>query len=137
MKIAVAIMKPEKMSPLAQVFGRSNYFLINKTSDNSEIILQNPFANELGGAGIQSARFLIENEVDIVIVKKIGMNPYRFLTSANIKVYQSSDTTGVNAIQLFTEGKLNLIGNTNSDVSSVRKRKRYGEKIIKNKKGNS
>lgn len=140
MKVAVAITKPEKTSPLSDVFGRSNYFLIYNTSDNSEDVLTNPFAQELGGAGIHSARFLIENEVDVVIVKKIGINPFRFLASANIKVYQCNEATAVKAMQLFTEDKLILIENTNGDIAFGRKRKRYGgnflgKKYINNKKG--
>jgi len=140
MRIAITIVKAEKTSPLADVFGRSNYFLINNTSDNSENILPNPFAKELGGAGIQSARFLIENKVDVVIVKKIGMNSFRFLTSANIKVYKCKEGTSVEAIQLFSEGKLISIENINKDIAFGRKRKRYGgnfldKKYIKNIKG--
>lgn len=126
MKIAVAIAKPEKTSPLSEVFGQSNYFLLYNTSDSSEDILPNPFVKELGGAGIQSARFLIENDVEVVIVKKIGMNPFRFLTSAKIKVYQCKEETSFEAIRLFTEGKLLLIENINKDIAFGRKRKRYG-----------
>lgn len=128
-KVAVAIAKPEKVSPLSEVFGRSNYFLLYDTSDNSEEILPNPFVKELGGAGIQSARFLIENRVDVVIVKKIGMNPFRFLASANIKVYQCKEATADEAIQFFSEGKLLQIENMMDDSSFSRKRNRCGKRF--------
>jgi predicted Fe-Mo cluster-binding NifX family protein len=129
MKIAVAIVKPEKTSSLSDVFGRSNFFFLFNNSDNSEMILPNPFAKELGGAGIQSARFLIENEVDVVIVKKIGMNPFRFLTSANIKVYQCKEATADEAIRFFSEGKLLQIENVMEDSSFSRKRNRCGKRF--------
>ena len=141
MKIAVAIVKPEKSSLLSDLFGRSNYFLIFNTFKNSEEILSNPFAKELGGAGIQSARFLIENDVDVVIVKKIGINPFRFLASANIKVYQCNEATASETIRFFTEGKLLPIENVTEAFSFGRKRNRFGNKSLRkkynnNKKGN-
>lgn len=140
-KIAVAIEKPENTSLLSEVFGRSHFFMIYNTFDNSEDILLNPFVKELGGAGIQTARFLIENDVDIVIVKKIGINPFRFLASVNIKVYQCSEATASETIRLFTEGKLLPIENITEAFSFGRKRNRYGNKSFgkqynNNKKGN-
>lgn len=122
-KIAVAIDKPERLSPLSEVFGRSNFFLIYDLSEDSEDFLTNPFVKELGGAGIQSARYLIENNVDVLIVKKIGINPFRFLTSADIEVYQCHETTATEAIRLFTEGKLNLIENMSGDFVPGRRQK--------------
>jgi predicted Fe-Mo cluster-binding NifX family protein len=140
MRIAVTIVKPEKTSLLSEIFGRSDFFLIYNTSDNWEEFLPNPFAKELGGAGIQSARFLIENKIDSVIVKQIGKSPFRFLASANTKVYQCKEGTAAEAIRLFNEGKLILIENINGDIAFGRKRKRYGRKFfgkkyINNKKG--
>ncbi len=139
-KIAVAIDKPERLSPLSEVFGRSNFFLIYDLLEDSEDVLTNPFAKELGGAGIQSARYLIENNVDVLIVKKIGTNPFRFLTSADIEVYQCQGTNATEAIRLFTEGKLSLIENMRGDIVSGRMRKRQGRyftdiKFINSKKG--
>jgi predicted Fe-Mo cluster-binding NifX family protein len=128
-KIAVTIEKPEKTSPISLVFGRCSYFLIYDQEKNEEEILPNPFASELGGAGIQSARFLIEHNVDVVIIKQIGVNPFRFLTSANIKVYKCKVESATEAIKLFTEGKLILLKNIKEDFTFGRKRKRYGRKI--------
>jgi predicted Fe-Mo cluster-binding NifX family protein len=115
--IAVAIVKPDNTSFLSEVFGRSKYFLISSLKDNFSEIYRNPFASELGDAGIQSARFLIEKNIDVLIVKKIGMNPFRFLTSANIKVYLGKKGSSIEAIQLFTEGKLIFIENIKRDFS--------------------
>jgi predicted Fe-Mo cluster-binding NifX family protein len=116
-KIAVAIAKQDKTSLLSEVFGRSNFFLISNSKDNSLEIYRNPYASELGDAGIQSSRFLIEKEIDVLIVKKIGLNPFRVLTSANIKVYLGKEGSSIEAIQMFTEGKLILIENIKRDFS--------------------
>lgn len=57
MKIAVAILKPEKTSLLSDILGRNNYFLINNSSGNGEELLPNPFVKKLGGEGIHSQVF--------------------------------------------------------------------------------
>jgi predicted Fe-Mo cluster-binding NifX family protein len=124
-KIAITIEEPVKTSPISLVFGRCRYFLIYDQEKSEEEILPNPFASELGRAGIQSARFLIEHDVDAVIIKQIGMNPFRFLASANIKVFQCNIGTASEAIRLFTEGKLILLNNMKEGICFGRKRKRY------------
>lgn len=129
MIIAVAISKPERNSNLSDVFGKSFFFLIHNSADKSDLILSNPFASELGGAGIQSAKLLIENGVDVLIVRQIGRNPFRFISSAKIKVFQSEETTASDAIRDFAEGKLNMIEETNKDNSIGRKRKRSGKNL--------
>jgi len=133
MKIAVAIEKPEKTSLLSEVFGRSNFFLIKNSNDYSEEIITNPFVKELGGAVIQSARILIENNVDVVITKHIGINPYRFLASADIKVYLCKEGTARDAIRFFNEGKLTTAEISGEDFIPGRKRKRLGRKFGANK----
>jgi len=126
MKVAIAIVKPEKSSPLSDVFGRSNFFLIVNASDNSEMILPNPFAKELGRAGIQTAKLLIENNVDAVIIKQIGKNPFRFLTSANIKVYSCKKENAAGAIRLLSESKLIPLEKIKEEYPGRRNRKRHG-----------
>ncbi len=127
-KIAVTMEKPEKPFPISNVFGRSNFFLIFNSVDNSNTVLKNPYANELGGAGIQTSRLLIENKIDVVITKQIGMNPLRFLISANIKVYRSNEENALAALQLFLEGKLTSIENRNEYFPVGRMRKRFGQR---------
>ncbi|MGK9476377.1 NifB/NifX family molybdenum-iron cluster-binding protein [Melioribacter sp. OK-6-Me] len=140
MKIAVALEKPEKTSQLSEVFGRSNFFLIFNTEGESEKIINNPYAKELGGAGIQAARTLIENNINIVITRNIGTNPFRFLASAGIKVYLCQEGTAADAIQLYNEGKLTAAVSIDYCYTRGKKRKRYGKnchgnKLFKNKRG--
>ncbi len=129
MIIVVTIEKPETTSPLSEVFGRSKYFLFNDTSEASIKIIPNPYVKELGGAGIQAARFLIENNAGVVVTKNIGVNPLRFLTSAEINVFTCQEGSALEVIQLFKEGKLNQLETRNDDFSPGRKRKRFGRKF--------
>lgn len=127
MIIVVTIEKPETTSPLSEVFGRSKYFLFNDTSEASIKIIPNPYVKELGGAGIQAARFLIENDAGVVVTKNIGVNPLRFLTSAEIKVYVCKEGSAIEVLQLLKDGKLNSVETINDDFSTERKRKRFGK----------
>lgn len=130
-KIAVAIEKPERSSSISEIFGRSKYFLIHNTEDETEYIISNPFTNELGGAGIQSVRFLIEKNIDAVIVNNIGINPFRFFASANIKVYHHKSGNAIEALRLLKEEKLEVIDFMNMDYHFGRNRKRHGKKFQK------
>lgn len=86
--------------------------------------MSNPYYIELGGAGLQSARFLIEQNIDVLITKKIGNNPLRFIISSNIKIYLSSIDNVSEVIKLFYKGKLKEIKNRNCNFLKKR------EKII-------
>lgn len=125
MKIALAISNPKKTYCLSELFGRSNFFLIYDTGDHSEEVFSNPFANELGGAGIQSARFLIEKNVGIVVTKQIGKNPFRFLSSANIKVYRCNEETADEALRLLGEDKLIMFDFIGNETRPRRRGKRW------------
>lgn len=138
MKVAVTVDKPERTSALSEIFGRCNYFLLYEENDNSYSFLPNPYAKELGGIGIQSATFLIENNVDVVITKQIGKNPFRFLSSADIKIYLCVDGNAQHALDRFLAHELFLLENENSNWNHGKMRKRRGKNfsyVHKNKKG--
>lgn len=125
MKIAVAIEKPGKFSPVSEVFGRCRYFLIQDREKDTEEILTNPFSSEIGGAGIQAAKFLIDNNVDAVITKNIGKNPFRFLVSANIKIYKYNGNNADDSLLLFCKNGLELLKRNNTDSPFTKKRNRF------------
>ena len=128
MKIALSISKSDDSSPFLEIFGRSSHYFINDTERNSEEIFPNPYFIELGGAGIQSARFLIDQNIDVLITKNIGINPLRFLRSVKIKVYQCNDCNVLEAIKLFSESKLCEINDV--DKKYLPGRNRFGKRFI-------
>lgn len=139
MKIAVSIDEPEKSSPISEIFGRCNSFLIYDREKKSIEFLTNPFSTEIGGAGIHTAKFLIEKNVDAVIVKNIGENPFRFLTSADIKIFLCKENTALDAIRLFNDEKLTAAEIKDENLFPRRRRKRRnrgnaGNKFFNNKK---
>jgi predicted Fe-Mo cluster-binding NifX family protein len=124
MKIAISISKSKEIYSQSEVFGRSSHFLFFNTISKEEKIISNPFYNEIGGAGIQSVQFLIKCGVDVLITRKIGRNPKRFLKLAKVKVFQCEEEATLEVLRLFIEGKLFEIKDIDGNFSSGRNRKR-------------
>jgi predicted Fe-Mo cluster-binding NifX family protein len=131
MLIAVSTKKPDLSSELSEAFGRSRYFMIYDSIKNTSEFMLNPFSSELGGAGIQSARFLIEKNIEAIITTFIGLHTLRFINSLNIKVYNGSNLKTYEAIQWFTENKLAEITCNKVEQYPERKRKRYRTRFKK------
>jgi predicted Fe-Mo cluster-binding NifX family protein len=130
MLIAVSVKKPDLSAELSDAFGRSEYFILFDSIRKSSGFLQNPYSSELGGAGIQSARFLIENKVETVITTFIGLNALRFFNSLKVKVYMCENCKAVESLKLFSEGTLKEIGESTMEKYSQRRRKRFGRKFF-------
>ncbi len=125
MLIAVSVNKPELLAELSDVFGRSKYFVIHNSTDNVSEFLLNPYSTELGGAGIQSARFLFEKNIEAIITTNIGLHPLSFFNSLNIKVYYCSNGSAEEALKLFNEKKLEEIELNENKLYTKRNRKRF------------
>jgi predicted Fe-Mo cluster-binding NifX family protein len=125
MLIAVSINKPDLLAELSDTFGRSKYFVIHNSTDNVSEFLPNPFSMELGGAGVQSARFLIEKNIEVLITVNIGLHPLSFFYSLNIKVYHCLKGSAAEAIKLFKEKKLEEIKVNDIELYTKKNRKRF------------
>lgn len=133
MKVAVSISEPVITSPVSENFGRSKYFLIYNESNESETILHNPFEKTFGGAGIQTAQFLIENDVQLIVVKNIGANALRVFESAEIGVYHSEYEPAINEAKKAAIGGLKKF-NFDSGVSARKHKRKHWHHKKKNKK---
>lgn len=106
-------------------FGRSRYFVLQDSAREERETVQNPFADSLGDAGIQSARMLIERNIGAVITGGIGKNALKVLSAAEVKVYRCRDKKFTEAVDLFLQGKLEIFFDAGSaEQSRMRKRKR-------------
>lgn len=123
MIVAISIKKTDKHADVCEVFSKSKYFIFYDSSFNTKKCLLNPYSSELGGSGIQSAQFLIENKVEALITKDIGTNSLRLFKSANIKVFNCPANTIVKVIKHFNQNKLLLLDmvETNHFINKRRK----------------
>jgi len=126
MLIAVSVNKPDLLAELSEMFGRSKYFVIHNSTNNESEFLLNPYSTELGGAGIQSAQFLFEKNIEAVITTNVGIHPLSFFNSLNIKVYFCSNGSAKEALKLFKEKKLEEIEANENELNKKRNRKRFG-----------
>lgn len=83
---------------------RAPYFLFQ--DEDTQTIVENPAANAQGGAGIQAAQFLVDNEVNVLITVRCGQNAADVFTAAGMKIYKSAGKTAAEDLTAFAEGRL-------------------------------
>lgn len=109
MKIVVPICKEKGQLYISEFLRQCSHFLVFDSKSNKIQIVKNPFLNELGSDGIQTAIFLINFGADVIIAKQIGDNPLRFFTSAKIKVYNYKGKKAKEAINLFKQNNFSKL----------------------------
>lgn len=122
MIIALAVENNNFDSVLSDVFSRCKYIIIYNSADYSKKIILNPFAATFDGAGIQTSQLLIENNCDVLITNKIGIQAFIFLDSVGIKVYKSHKNKASAVIELFNQGRLEEAAFQNGSGRERRKR---------------
>ncbi|MBD3370212.1 dinitrogenase iron-molybdenum cofactor biosynthesis protein [Candidatus Fermentibacteria bacterium] len=86
-------------------FGRSPYFLLVDTDNMKAEALQNPNAALGGGAGIQAAQLMSEQEVKVVLTGNCGPNAFRTLQAAGIEVVSGVSGTVRRAVEDYVSGE--------------------------------
>ena len=84
MKIAIASNGKDTTSMVSEVAGRAPFYLIFEDKELVKTI-KNPFAVGGGGAGFGVVKMLEKENVNVLIVGKIGGNLQSALDSANMK----------------------------------------------------
>ncbi len=115
MRIAVTAQGADLDSAMDPRFGRCrNFVIVDSDSDKFEA-----FSNESvmasGGAGTQSAQFLVNKGVDAVVTGNVGPNAARALEAAGIKVYVATSGTVRDALQAYKEGRLSPVSGATVD----------------------
>lgn len=114
-EIVYAIPLMEDKESISPHFGEAPWFMFiifkngEKTANRVKVI-QNPCIKEEKGKGILAAEFLLQNSVDVVIVKKdfSGKGPAYVFSDANVEVILTEEEKPVLAIE-----KLGLTYNAN------------------------
>ena len=108
MKIGLSSDGNDLVDSFATNFGRCTYFIVYD-SNTREISTSysNTARNAAGGAGIQAAQSLLNNQVETVIAPQMGPNAWNVFQGANIKVYSGIMGSIQENIDAFLAGKLN------------------------------
>jgi predicted Fe-Mo cluster-binding NifX family protein len=110
MKILLTATKPDFKAQVDPRFGRCAYLLVADTQSLEWQAFPNPGASAPGGAGIQAAQFVANQEVEAVISGEFGPNAFDALKAADIQMYRYGDCRTVQeAVQHFLSGQLQQV----------------------------
>lgn len=103
-KMRIAIPLDENKKDVCIVLARAPYFLFHE--DGKDTVIENPAAAAQGGAGIQVAQFLVDNQIDALITVRCGQNAAEVFQAAEMKIYKSVNKVAADDLNAWKEGKL-------------------------------
>ena len=106
MKIAITATGKTMDSPVDQRFGRAAYFVVVDTETMDFAVIDNENVAAAGGAGISSAKVVIDAGAEAVLTGNCGPNAQRTLSAAGVRLYTGVTGTVAEAVELFKGGKL-------------------------------
>jgi predicted Fe-Mo cluster-binding NifX family protein len=106
MKIAITSTGQTLDSQVDPRFGRAAFFIIVDTETTDFSVIENESVSAAGGAGISSAKAVIDAGAEAVLTGNCGPNAERTLTAAGVKLYTGVTGTVAEAVKLFKSGKL-------------------------------
>lgn len=106
MKIAITSTGETLDSQVDQRFGRAQFFIIVDTETMGFSAIANENAAVGGGAGISSAKVVIDAGAQIVLTGNCGPNAERTLTAAGVGLCTGVTGPVSEAVELFKNGKI-------------------------------
>lgn len=107
MKIALTATGETLDAGIDPRFGRAAGFIIYDTSDKSFIYMGNPVKLEsVQGAGIQTAKNIIDSGAKKVITGNVGPKAFTTLNTAGIEIYTGASGTVKEALKALEDGNL-------------------------------
>ena len=106
MKIAITSTGQALDSQVDPRFGRAACFIIVDTETMEFEAIANESVNAAGGAGVTSAKTVIDTCAVAVLTGNCGPNAAQTLSAAGVKLYTGIAGTVAEALELFKNGKL-------------------------------
>lgn len=113
MKIAITSLGETLEAKVDPRFGRAARFVVIDTETMDFSAIKNENVDAAGGAGITSAKVVIDAGAEAVLTGNCGPNAERTLRAAGIKLYTGVTGTLTEAVELFKIGKLKEAGGPN------------------------
>jgi len=114
MKIGVTSAGNELISDMDPRFGRAEYFIIvDPKTLEYDVIKNNQNLDSPQGAGIQAAKTVVDQKVDVLISGNCGPNAFEVLNAAGIKVVTGTNGRVIDAIIQYKSGQLQTVGTLN------------------------
>ena len=106
MRIAVTSTGETLDSQVDPRFGRAAFFLVVDTDSMDFSAIENDNVTAAGGAGIGSAKVVIDAGAKAVLTGNCGPNAERTLRAAGVKLHVGATGTVGNAVELLKRGEL-------------------------------
>ena len=114
MKVAVTAQGQELSSPLDLRFGRAQWIVVVDTNTGDHDAYDNAVnLNIAQGAGIQTAKRIIELDVAAVLTGNVGPKAFATLYATNVQIFLTKATTVGDAIDSLKNGELKLSSHAN------------------------
>ena len=115
MKIAITSTGETLDSQVDPRFGRAAWFIVADSDSMEFEAVANDNVSAAGGAGISSAKVVIDTGTQAVLTGNCGPNAHRTLTAGGVKVYTGAVGTVKEAIEKFNGGELSANEGPNVD----------------------
>ncbi|MDY6969570.1 MAG: NifB/NifX family molybdenum-iron cluster-binding protein [Spirochaetota bacterium] len=114
MKIIITANGSDLDSSVDPRFGRAKGFIIYE-SDSGEFkyIDNNQNLQAMQGAGIQSAKTIIDSGAKVLLTGNVGPKAYTALSSAKVDIYTGAEGSVKDAIESYNGGRLKKAENAN------------------------
>ncbi|MCD6307772.1 MAG: NifB/NifX family molybdenum-iron cluster-binding protein [Candidatus Latescibacteria bacterium] len=110
MKIAVTATGNDPAGAVDQRFGRAKCFFLFDTEEGTFTFYDNAVnLNALQGAGIQSAKKVVDIGAEAVVTGNVGPKAFSVLDSAGVSVYTGASGTVKDAVEAFQNGALTVV----------------------------
>lgn len=109
MKIALPVDEKNLETNVCVSFGRAPYFLVYDNETKETIFLDNSATTSTGGAGIKAAQKIIDNNINVLLTPRCGVNAAEVFKTADVKIYKTIYTSVKDNIEAFIDGKLSLL----------------------------
>lgn len=106
MKVAVSCEGKTLDAAVDQRFGRAARFLIVDTDSMTFDVLENENVAAAGGAGINTAKMVLDAGAQAVLTGNCGPNAERTLATGNVKLFTGVVGTVTEALEQFKAGQL-------------------------------
>lgn len=110
MRIVVSAQEGSLDAPISAVFGRCPAFVIIDTATMQFEAVPNPAISQGGGAGVQSAQWVVNSGARAVLTGNLGPNAFAVLQAAGVPGYLVSEGTVRQAVEAFQSGRLPAMG---------------------------
>lgn len=105
MKIAVCVDNGERHARVDDRFGRCRFFVVAQQGEEPQLV-QNPAAEAGGGAGRQAARFLSQQDVEVVLAGRFGPKAAEALRLAGIRMVEAAGRSVDEVLGEYGAGRL-------------------------------